>query len=51
MVGAAYAYRRLRLSAARRAQLWDYMSRYGIPPNGYRCLIVPSCYGNLRLVA
>jgi hypothetical protein len=50
MVGAAYAYKNLTLSAQRRAQLAGYMSRYGIPQNGYTCLIVPSCYGNLRLV-
>ena len=50
MVGAAYAYRRLALSDGRRAQLAAYMSRYGIPQNGYSCLVVPSCYGNLRLV-
>jgi hypothetical protein len=50
MVGAAYAYRMPSLSDERRAQLWSYMSRYGIPLNGYRCLIVPTCYGNLRLV-
>jgi hypothetical protein len=50
MVGAAYAYRLLPLSDARRAQLAGYMSRYGIPLNGYRCLVKPTCYGNLRLV-
>jgi hypothetical protein len=50
MLGAAYAYHKLPLSDARRAQLAGYMSQYGIPPNGYRCLIVPTCYGNLRLV-
>jgi len=50
MVGAGYAYRLLTLSDARRAQLADYMSRYGIPLNGYRCLIVPTCWSNLRLV-
>ncbi len=50
MVGASYAYRLLTLSDARRAQLADYMSRYGIPLNGYRCLSVPTCYSNLRLV-
>jgi hypothetical protein len=50
MLGAAYAYRELALSDARRAQLADYMSRYGIPLNGYSCLVVPKCYGNLRLV-
>ena len=50
MVGAAYAYRKLALSDGRRTQLYAYMSRYGIPLNGYRCLIVPTCYGNLRLV-
>ncbi len=50
MVGAGYAYRLLPLSAERRAQLASYMSRYGIPLNGYRCLIVRTCYGNLRLV-
>src|SRR5215207_10035583 len=49
-VGASYAYSRLALSAERRAHLYDYMSRYGIPLNGYRCLIVSTCYGNLRLV-
>ena len=41
MVGAATRYRLLPLSDARRAQLADYMSRYGIPLNGYRCLSVP----------
>jgi hypothetical protein len=50
MVGAAYAYRKLSLSSGRRAQLRSYMSRYGIPLNGYRCLSVPGCYGNLKLV-
>jgi hypothetical protein len=50
MLGATYAYRLLPLSAARRAQLYGYMSRYGIPVNGYRCLVKPTCYGNLRLV-
>ncbi len=49
-VGAAYAYRGLALSDERRAQLAQYMSRYAIPQNGYRCLIDPACYGNLRLV-
>jgi hypothetical protein len=50
MLGAAYGYRLLPLSDARRAQLYSYMSRYGIPVNGYRCLVKPTCYGNLRLV-
>lgn len=50
MVGAAYAYRQLTLSAARRTQLAGYMSRYGIPTNGFRCLIRPDCYSNLKLV-
>jgi hypothetical protein len=50
MLGAAYAYRRLALSEARRAQLADYMSRYGIPLNGLRCLMRPQCYSNLKLV-
>jgi hypothetical protein len=50
MVGAGYAYRLLTLSEERRAHLASYMSRYGIPLNGYRCLIVRTCYGNLRLV-
>lgn len=50
MLGAAYAYRKLPLPDARRAQLAGYLSQYGIPTNGYRCLIVPTCYGNLRLV-
>src|SRR5215217_5501202 len=50
MLGATYAYRLLPLSAARRARLYGYMSRYGIPVNGYRCLVKPTCYGNLRLV-
>jgi hypothetical protein len=50
MVGASYAYRLPGLSDGLRAHLADYMSRYGIPLNGYRCLIVPTCYGNLRLV-
>lgn len=49
MLGAAYGYRLLPLSDARRAQLYGYMSRYGIPVNGYRCLVQPTCYGNLRL--
>jgi len=50
MVGAAYAYRKLALSEERRAQLAGYLSRYGIPQNGYSCLVNPACYGNLRLV-
>jgi len=50
MIGAAYAYRVLPLSGERRAQLYGYMSRYGIPVTGYSCLSVPTCYGNLRLV-
>jgi hypothetical protein len=50
MIGAAYAYRTLALSERRRRQLAEYMSRYGIPPNGYDCLVIPRCYGNLRLV-
>ena len=50
MLGAAYAYRRLALSGARRTQLASYMSRYGIPINGLRCLMRPECYSNLKLV-
>ena len=50
LVGAAYAYRSVTLSEERRAQLADYLSRYGIPPTGHACLVVPTCYGNLRLV-
>ena len=50
MIGAAYAYRTLTLSAARRAQLAGYLSRYGIPTNGRRCLLRPRCYSNLKLV-
>ena len=50
MVGAAYAYRNLALSDERRTQLATYMSVYGIPLNGYICILLPSCYGNLKLV-
>ena len=50
MIGAAYALRRLALSGERRAQLAGYLSRYGIPTNGYRCLTRPACYSNLKLV-
>jgi hypothetical protein len=50
MVGAAYALRRAPLTDARRAQLTDYVSRYGIPVNGYRCLSRPQCWSNLKLV-
>lgn len=50
MVGAAYAYRNLEISEARKLQLASYLRTYGIPPNGYSCLIRPECYGNLRLV-
>jgi hypothetical protein len=50
MIAAAYAYRQLPLSDARRAQLHGYLSRYGIPPNGYDCISRPSCYNNLKLV-
>jgi hypothetical protein len=50
MVGAAYAFRDLSLSDARRDQLSLYMSVYGIPPTGYSCLVKPGCYGNLKLV-
>jgi hypothetical protein len=50
MIGAAYAYRGLTLSAARRTQLAGYLGRYGIPTNGRRCLLRPRCYSNLKLV-
>ena len=50
MIGAAYAYRGLTLSAGRRAQLAGYLGRYGIPTNGRRCLLRPRCYSNLKLV-
>jgi hypothetical protein len=49
MIGAAYAFRELALSDARRDQLSLYMSAYGIPPTGYRCLVDRRCYGNLKL--
>jgi hypothetical protein len=50
MVGAAYALRLAPLSDERRAQLTDYVSRYGIPTNGHRCLTRPRCWSNLKLV-
>jgi hypothetical protein len=50
MVGAAYALQRAPLSDARRAQLAGYVSRYGIPVNGYRCLTRRRCYSNLKLM-
>jgi len=50
MVGAAYALHDLRLTAARRRQVTGYVGRYGIPPNGHRCLMRPRCYSNLKLV-
>jgi hypothetical protein len=50
MIAAAYAYRQLPLSDTRRAQLASYLSRYGIPPNGFVCISRPACYNNLKLV-
>src|SRR5918998_315421 len=51
MIGAAYALRRITgLTPERRAQLAGYVSRYGIPVNGYRCLTRPRCWSNLKLV-
>ena len=50
MLGAAYAYGTLDLSAARRSQLASYLHRYGVPPNGAVCITRPGCYNNLRLV-
>jgi hypothetical protein len=49
MIGAAYAFRDLALSDARRDQLSLYMSVYGIPPTGHSCLVDRRCYGNLKL--
>jgi hypothetical protein len=50
MLGAAYAYRTLALSNARRQQLASYTAAYGIPLVGRRCLLRPRCWGNLKLV-
>ena len=50
MLAAAYAYRTLKLTPARKAQLASYLGRYGIPPNGAVCITNPRCYNNLRLV-
>ena len=50
MIGAAYAFRGMPQSPGRRAQLAGYLSRYGIPTNGRRCLLRPRCYSNLKLV-
>ena len=50
MLGAAYAYAELPLSAARRAQLGLYMASYPVPVNGRRCLLRPQCWSNLKLV-
>ncbi len=50
MIGAAYALQRLALSGERRDQLAGYLSRYGIPTNGFRCLTRPRSYCNLKLV-
>jgi hypothetical protein len=50
MLGAAYAYRSLTLSGARRSQLAGYTAAYGIPLVGRRCLLRPHCWGNLKLV-
>jgi hypothetical protein len=50
MLGAAYAYRTLALSDARRSQLAAYTAAYGVPLVGRRCLLRPHCWGNLKLV-
>src|SRR5215207_608578 len=50
MLAAAYALTTLKLTAGRRTQLADYLSRYGIPPNGAVCITAPRCYNNLKLV-
>jgi hypothetical protein len=49
-VGAAYAFQTLALSPARRDHLSRYMADYGIPKTGRRCLLRPTCWGNLKLV-
>jgi hypothetical protein len=49
-LGAAYAYRTLPLSDARRDELARYTAAYGIPLVGRRCLLRPHCWGNLKLV-
>ena len=50
MLAAAYALRHLTLTDPRRAQIADYLSRYGIPLNGGLCIADPGCYNNLKLV-
>ena len=50
MLAAAYAFRHLELTDGRRAQIADYLSRYGIPLNGGFCIADPACYNNLKLV-
>jgi hypothetical protein len=50
MLAAAYAYRTLDLTPARKAQLGGYLGRYGIPVNGAACITDPRCYNNLKLV-
>ena len=50
MLAAAYALRHLKLSDGRRAQIADYLSRYGIPLNGGFCIADAACYNNLKLV-
>ena len=50
MLAAAYAYRTLDLTPARKAQLGGYLGHYGIPVNGAVCITNPRCYNNLKLV-
>ena len=50
MVAVAAALRTLTLTAARRAQLTQYLAQYGVPTNGRRCITRPRCYSNLKLV-
>ena len=42
MLAAAYAYRTLDLTPARKAQLGGYLGRYGIPVNGAVCITTPA---------
>ena len=42
MLAAAYAYRTLDLTPARKAQLGGYLGRYGIPLNGAVCITEPT---------
>jgi hypothetical protein len=49
-IGAAYAFQTLTLSAARRDHLSRYMADYGVPKTGRRCILRPTCWGNLKLV-